>query len=738
MLEQIRSFIKKVYYRIFLYPVLFIKQPFVMTKLKEDTEKSFAELAAYIRRFHPIELIAQLELTYLFAPLPHYLEQMGEMGRSLPWIELVNGIALAGNNLNKKFDQVDGAALTRIEELTELYFKNITTGILLQRPSNRKHDLLIKAKIHSLGVRGDSFPHKELELAQSLYEEHNDWFVQNLGFTIADCIDIHEALKDLMEEKSHSEKLRLQQKTKEDVAAMVSRKEIKESDRQPFEASIFCSHFFGKSHEIISFTLDDLIKTSSKPNAVCEKFLLRMSQEVGYKNNKFPHTFQYALKAPWDFNTLYEKPIVRFGDRYLIPIIATFPYAIMSTFNYDLLSDSKYEKTYSKKKGAWLEKRTANALQNLFPSNEILLNPAYPNKNEFCDVLVLRDRKVFIIQCKSKQLTYLSKIGQDLNALLSDLKEGICSSFEQAMKARDYINGNKSPIIHYGKNQMIEIDRDQITDIFLVSVTLGYYQTFATRLANIDPTLKLFQKQEYPWALSIADLEIITEIMDYPSQFVHYAKRRLELEKQKFEVVGDEIDLLDLYLDQNLCFNSETFTQCNCVGLAGYSDQIENYVTEKYQLGLSPKKPKQKMSSEFEEYLKCIESLSSSYKTDCLMHLLDLDEVGREAFVKAFKQTKDKAVKDGKIHAAFLQFKNAPFGITVLSMDAKRDINKLFRQVAVYSIANKQKEKKKEWIGFGWDTNDQRLVAIAFYSSFDWFEDSGIEEIADRILKKRK
>jgi hypothetical protein len=83
-------------------------------------------------------------------------------------------------------------------------------------------------------------------------------------------------------------------------------------------------------------------------------------------------------------------------------------------------------------------------LRRVFPSEEVLLNPAYANGDEFADVVVLHDRKVLILQCKSKSLTYPARIGADLAVLRSDMRKAIKEAFDQGIKGRNCLSVDKT------------------------------------------------------------------------------------------------------------------------------------------------------------------------------------------------------------------------------------------------------------------------------------------------------
>ncbi|GAH14932.1 unnamed protein product, partial [marine sediment metagenome] len=187
------------------------------------------------------------------------------------------------------------------------------------------------------------------------------------------------------------------------------------------------------------------------------------------------------------------------------------------TFYYDLIADDEcWKKVGERKYGAWLEQKTAEFLKRIFPHREVFINPEYPEGNELCDVLVLHDRNIFILQCKTKRLRYDSKIGKELQLIRDDLNKAVKESFAQAIRARDYFMQNQPAKIKLqGTN--LEVDSKQISDIFLLSVTLGSYPHLITRLANINSALNLFSNNQYPWAISLFDLGVVTELIESPA-----------------------------------------------------------------------------------------------------------------------------------------------------------------------------------------------------------------------------
>jgi hypothetical protein len=269
-----------------------------------------------------------------------------------------------------------------------------------------------------------------------------------------------------------------------------------------------------------------------------------------------------------------------------------------------------------------------------------------------------------------------------------------------------------------------------------LSVTLGSYQHLITRLANINPAINLFSNNQYPWAISLFDLGVVTELIEYPSMFIHYAKRRLAMERTKFDILADEIDLLGFYFSQGLYFETEDFKKLNALSLSGFSIDIDRYIFEKHELGKNPQKPKQKMPPKFEEYIKAIDGLDSPYKTDCAVSLFDLDYKTRELFVNTIDKTKKKTRADNSLHSFSTVIENSSLGFSFTSMNANSDIEELFRQVFTFAQLKKYVTKCKEWVGLGWDRNSKKIVDIAVFSSYDWQEDPVVAKLAKDNLKQ--
>ena len=704
-----------------------------------EVQRNFSRLAKTVHKLNPVKLLSQLTLTFLLVPKNEFVEESSDTAKWARYIEFLAGYLLSKEHPQNAKMNVDGKDIERVEKLLEKYIQSIATYLTtspLSSESEKDLEMVIaSAKIHSLFVRGESYPRLLRETAQSIYSQHNDWFVKHLGFTIDDALTISDSIIDEYNRKINDEKQSCLERARIYVDELISKGEAKEENREDLETRVGIYYYFTNSEAILSFTLDDLVQFSGRPKEVCESFLKRLSQTFGYKNPLFPNAFSDPYTALWDFNTLYERPIILHENKYLLSVPSLFSEVLLQTFYYDLIADDGYWRGPGEKKyGAWLEQQTAECLKRIFPESEVYLNPQYPNGNELCDVLILHDRKVIIVQCKTKKLNFNSRIGKDIASIKSDLTKGVKASFDQAIRARDYLLSNPSPKIIVAQGEL-EIDSGQISEIFSLSVTLEGYQNLTTRLANINPVLKLFADNQYPWAISLFDFSIVTELIESPAMFFHYAQRRLAVEKTNFRLMADEIDLLGFYFDQGLFFETDEFAEIDGAAFTGFSEYIDRYMFDKYVCGTNPPKPQQEMPAQFRGYIQTIENMESSYKTDCAIRLLDLGSEGRAHFVAAVERAKEGTVLEGTIHSFSMVMKNNRFGLSFVAMDAQGDLEKLFKQTFIFSALKKYATRCKEWVGFGWDKNSKDLLDGAVFLSFDWYEDPEIAKLAKTGLK---
>jgi hypothetical protein len=269
--------------------------------------------------------------------------------------------------------------------------------------------------------------------------------------------------------------------------------------------------------------------------------------------------------------------------------------------------------------------------------------------------MVLHDHKVLLFQCKSKALTYRARIGVDFDALRNDLRKAIGESFEQGVRARNYLQKGKGNSFTVGRVGFA-LDMVQVNGVYLISVTSMPFQSLAARLANSNSALGLF------------------------------------------------------------------------------SDDMDRWVYEKFELGCQVDPPSSPMPEGFANFLNDVERSGDDYRTDCAMTLLELGSEGRKGFMQMIADIKKRSLQDNGLHSFSLVLKGGKRGLSFVSFDANADRTQLFQHAAAFAMLKKYESKCDEWTGFGWDVASSRAVDVTFFISEAWAHDAEVERLVREKL----
>jgi hypothetical protein len=702
-----------------------------------DLEKAFEELKAFVAAYDPISLLSQLTLTFLFVPADEF---QGETSDVVDWqrrIEFLAALVLVQPYPSGRNALIDGPVLARAEKLLSQYFRAVDKQMFSEavRPGTSEKDVVLAdAKTQSFYVRGDAYPHQFYGFAQDLYGPHDVWFREHLGFTIAEAVKLSKAIDHECGERFNRSLENARIESRRRANKLIADHQAAEDQRSDLECSIACGLHFGQAESLLAFTPEELSTFSDVPMQPTECFLKRMSQEFGYRNPSFPASFTDPAAAPWDYNTLNERPLVRREGKYWLFVGPLLRSALFTSFYFDLLNEAAYRPTFEKARGRYLEEKTAECLRRVFPSEMTLLNPLYPNGEEMADVMVLHDHKILLFQCKSKVLTRRARIGADFDALQDDVRKAIADSFQQGIRARDYLQAKRRAEFSVAGKRLV-LDMDQVNALYLVSVTSMPFQTLAARLANTNSVLGLFPQNEYPWSLSLGDLDVVTQTLTSPAQFLHYVLRRRHVEETPFQIHADEMDYLGFYLSHAMRFESADFEGMHDVALSGFSDEVDRWVYRKFELSQDVGPPQPAMPDGFADFLRDVEQTGDDYRTDCAITLLEFSSLGRKRLMEMIELTKERSRGDKGPHSFSTVTKDGKRGLSFVSFDANGDRFELFKQTAAFAMMKKYESKCDQWTGFGWDVASARKVDIAFFVSQQWAHDERLEQLAKQTLR---
>ena len=225
------------------------------------------------------------------------------------------------------------------------------------------------------------------------------------------------------------------------------------------------------------------------------------------------------------------------------------------------LSAKPMDQKYMKRRGEVLEKRGMRALVNSLGPDSALVNVEYTdreNKRFETDGLILVGNVAIVLEAKSNRITPLARSGA-AGRLWLELGPIITKAAEQAERLRALVQEGASLHIRSASSMQAdgtieaprrnwELDTTNITEVFTLALSLEDLNFIATVTAELVASGLIPPGTSAPWIVNVHDLEIATELLERPSEFVHFLSRRRRAADKNTVLANDELDYVMHYL----------------------------------------------------------------------------------------------------------------------------------------------------------------------------------------------
>ena len=368
-----------------------------------------------------------------------------------------------------------------------------------------------------------------------------------------------------------------------------------------------------------------------------------------------------------------DNPIYKINDTYILTSIVTLMYRAKSIFEREIHKDKRLSNEYARNKGKYLEIFTENVIRKILKDAGIFYNIEYrENKQDReCDLLVIYDQIILIIEIKGRAFKDVSKMGAR-QYLKQDLNDNIYKAYEQATRMEEYLKKNKNVTLRCGEKEKVVLNI-QNTDkfrIFKIGITLENFRTYAVQYKEFIEDVgndMVF--------LGIGDLNFMSKYFRYQTEFIHYISQRIKVNKyiEKFYLY-DELYLFSEYKINNLqsILNNDT--------------EIKYYDFNRYKLfdtrfntNWKENILKGRVNPLFDELIKRIEEEKTPTYSLRILELLDLDYEAQEYIYTQIQLGKQR----------YLKIKEPV--ITGICVDEERDMNE---QYIVLGMTDKKIKKK--------------------------------------------
>ncbi|RNL80510.1 preprotein translocase subunit SecA [Nocardioides marmorisolisilvae] len=258
-------------------------------------------------------------------------------------------------------------------------------------------------------------------------------------------------------------------------------------------------------------------------------------------------------------NPLRPRPFIAAdGDRVLLPHHTLSADAVKENLEEYLKTTDLWE-AYQQHRGDLVEARVHAALERVLPASAVFRDafhyfvpanqaeeqegdPAKYTKRVEGDHLVVVDDVALVVEDKAGAVSAVAKAGKT-QRLRTDLTSIITKAADQARRLGALIERDGGVRTDDGW-----VDLSEIREIHTVAVSLDDLMSVTTATAELVRA-GLVDPANIPWTVSLHDLELISELVDKPAEFLLYLRRRRDPLTTRIFMAPDELDLFLLFFD---------------------------------------------------------------------------------------------------------------------------------------------------------------------------------------------
>ncbi len=350
--------------------------------------------------------------------------------------------------------------------------------------------------------------------------------------------------------------------------------------------------------------------------------------------------------------------------------------------------------------------------------------------NAETDGLVIYDNNLFILEAKagqyhpSAQRGSIEKIKEDVERLISD-------AYNQALRTKDYIFTTTNPVFKERNGRIIlEIeDISKFQNVFLLNPTLENLGHLSSHLNSLRQ-FGLIEGREWPWSVFLNDLRTISELVETPSEFLMYLKRRIRANDFPAFSATDELDFLMVYFREGFFFEDGHLDGLDYYKPSGYTDAIDRYYHSQMGLVSSSEKPTLRIPSEYRTLIINIEKTEKFGFSQVTTALLDFKLANQKEILDYIEQLSKLAEHDKKCHDATFITDDLKSGLTIV---VDPDNEYCSTKYDTYSNFKKYQTHSDTWIILILQITEKQIRGINFeIKNFPWKYSQELEQKVKR------
>jgi len=414
------------------------------------------------------------------------------------------------------------------------------------------------------------------------------------------------------------------------------------------------------AHQIFQLDLDELV--AAFPETVDEEIVRAILGAWSLRPG------EYADIDPGRFfleNPVLEQPFVADTvDRWHLfcPwVLMHNPFGLLEGL---LTEHQQLVDVYRHRRADFLEERVGNLLSRALSGAQIetgIIHTDPGDGREYeNDVLAVLDSYAVVAEAKAGGIGPEARRGRGrhlrerITALVEEPSIQAGRLADQLVDATGALNFRRK-----GDGGSLEVAAGEIRRVLSVGVTLEPVAGLLPSLGDLaGAELTDRGAEALAHSISLADLELVVDVLGHPSEVLHYLGRRAEIERQEF-LRGDEVDLLGLYLKTGLNLGEKEFTGEAMVDVTGMSDPIDVWHYRR-ESGLEAEAPQVERTDWWEAVLSLVEERRVARWTEIGVTLCNVGPPEQAELEAAMNQLRVEITSGKRPETGFLIFHNGP------------------------------------------------------------------------------
>jgi hypothetical protein len=285
------------------------------------------------------------------------------------------------------------------------------------------------------------------------------------------------------------------------------------------------------------------------------------------------------------------------------------------------------------------------------------------------DGLVRCGDTALLIEAKSATMRPGARRGGE--ALLRHLRDTLAKAADQGTRAAAAFE-REGTFKSDGRELVLGED---IHEVHPILVTLDDLSSVAPVLWQLEGSRVMPKAVSLPWVATLHELDLVTQTIEWPAQFIHFLRRRSRLNTFGRYLASDELDWWMHYLLHGLYFDDEDDPP-GLVRFSSLTDPLDAWALNAQGLRQTPApKPAMSLDAESRALLELICSERPGGWVSAACAFLEMNDAARKKIWKDVQRLRRRAAQRGRAQRAtygFSETQNPMLVCTLVVPDSDR------------------------------------------------------------------